>query len=411
MIRHVIRLMWRRRHHNLLIGLEVFVSFLVLLGVMVFATQYASNYRYPLGYDIDRVWRVELQRNAGRESNEQAMETVRQLLLAVRRMPQIEVSAFAFTGPYENAEWGSGFSIKGQEHRFGVNSVTDTFGDVFTMKLVHGRFFDARDDGTAWKPVILNARLAHELFGDADPTGKAIRRDVSPQVSQMTPEQRAEEYREMRVVGVIDDFRQNGEFSTPQSYMLERANLTAATQNPPRLLLLRVRPGTTAQFEETLVRTLQGVAHDWSFDVQPVSKMRTDMLRVYLMPLIALGIIAIFLMIMVGLGLTGVLWQNVTQRTREIGLRRAKGASRRAVHGQIIGELLAVTTGGVLVGALLVVQAPILLLPPELQVPPGVLVASFVISTVVIYLLALACAWYPSRMATRVEPAEALRYE
>ena len=52
------------------------------------------------------------------------------------------------------------------------------------------------------------------------------------------------------------------------------------------------------------------------------------------MPLIAVGLVAGFLMLMVALGLLGVLWQNVTQRTREMGLRRAKGAPGNACAGR-----------------------------------------------------------------------------
>ena len=60
--------------------------------------------------------------------------------------------------------------------------------------------------------------------------------------------------------------------------------------------------------------------------------------------MIAAGIVAVFLLLMVVLGLTGVLWQNVTQRTPEIGLRRAMGAPPGRHPRQILGELLVITT-------------------------------------------------------------------
>jgi putative ABC transport system permease protein len=112
---------------------------------------------------------------------------------------------------------------------------------------------------------------------------------------------------------------------------------------------------------------------------------------------------------MVALGLMGVLWQNVVQRTREIGLRRANGATRANVHRQILAELLLVTTMAVGLGTLLVVQLPILELFESLR--PRVFVAGLLTSLGVIYLLAALCALYPSWMAGRVQPAEALRWE
>ena len=65
-------------------------------------------------------------------------------------------------------------------------------------------------------------------------------------------------------------------------------------------------------------------------------------------------------MLMVALGLLGVLWQNVTQRTREIGLRRAKGAAKVDVQRQILGEIGVMTTLALLAGVLVVVQFPLL---------------------------------------------------
>jgi putative ABC transport system permease protein len=114
-------------------------------------------------------------------------------------------------------------------------------------------------------------------------------------------------------------------------------------------------------------------------------------------------------MLMVAMGLTGVLWQNVTQRTREIGLRRAKGAERVRVQRQILGEIVVMTSMAVVVAAVLAAQVP--LISPFYWVQPHVYVLGFIMAALVIYVLTILCGWYPSHMATRIEPAEALRYE
>ncbi len=105
-----------------------------------------------------------------------------------------------------------------------------------------------------------------------------------------------------------------------------------------------MRPGVTAAFEEHLVNTLQAMAPDWSFGMKPTEDVRTEYLRNnYLTPLAIMGMVAGFLLLMVALGLSGVLWQNVTQRIRELGLRRAKGADRARIKRQIFMEIALMT--------------------------------------------------------------------
>ncbi len=93
----------------------------------------------------------------------------------------------------------------------------------------------------------------------------------------------------------------------------------------PKNLLVKVRPGTPVAFEETLARSLQEVDPGWSVVVKPVSESRASMLSSASRPLVFLGLVGLFLLLMVVLGLTGVVWQNVTRRTREIGLQAREG--------------------------------------------------------------------------------------
>jgi putative ABC transport system permease protein len=418
MTRHILRLMWHRKRHNALIALEVFISFLVLLGVIVLAVYYVNNYRYPLGFDIDRVWRVSLRTDPVKQGDDpvaaraRARAATEQVLIAVRQLPEVEAAAMAFTAPYDNASWGTGYTFKGRQIDYGVNEVSDDFRGVIDLPLIAGRWFRREDNGVRWRPVVLNARMATDVFGSpAAAVGRSIERDPEPHMERMTPEERADILREMRVIGVVQDFRQHGELSAPESYLFRRFSLEDPQQGAPRILLLKLRQGTTAAFEERLVKAMLGAAPDWSFDVTPLENLRASMLRQYLLPLVALGIVSGFLMIMVALGLTGVVWQNVTQRTREIGLRRAKGATRADIQRQLTGELALLTTAAILLGIILVAQAPLLPLPRGFQLPKGVLVASLAMAAASIYVLVLGCAWYPGHIATRIEPAEALRYE
>jgi putative ABC transport system permease protein len=114
-------------------------------------------------------------------------------------------------------------------------------------------------------------------------------------------------------------------------------------------------------------------------------------------------------MIMVALGLIGVLWQSVTRRTMEIGLRRAQGATAANIYLQIMGELFFIATMGLIPGILLIVQFPLLNLIGDLKI--SVYFYSIAISMLLIYLLTFICGLYPGWLATRIRPAEALHYE
>jgi len=415
MTRHLLRLIWNRKRQNFLLTLEIFFSFLTLFGVVLFAMQYASNARKPLGYQIDRIWSLTVDRKEPDEDvavKARHRETYRQLITALRELPQVEGVAAAFTGPYANSNWGGGMRlVGGRTVEHGVNRATDDFFELFSVPVVAGRSFSREDDAATWTPVVLNRRMAEEIFGDQNPVGQIIKEERDPNDPPPDPNDKPEV---KRVIGVIDEFRQNGELSTAGNYSFYRMRLDDADPkaNLPERLFVRLRPGTPAAFEETLVKRAMAVATNWSFEVQPLDAMREDKLHMYSVPLMVIATIAGFLLLMVALGLTGVVWQSVTQRIREFGLRRAKGATIADVRRQVLIEMVIMTSLALIVGVALLGQLPLLPLPNDLRIVAApVFVTSLAVSVATIYLLTLACGWYPSRLATKIEPAEALHYE
>ena len=415
MTRHLLRLIWNRKRQNFLLTVEIFCSFLTLFGVVLVGLHYANNARQPLGFNIDRVWDITVDRKEPDQDiavKARHRETYRQLLIGLGQMPEVESIGGAFTGPYANSNWGSRTRLVGGRNvQYGVNNVTDGYAELLHIPVVAGRWFSREDDGAGWKPVVINRLLAREIFADADPVGQIIKEERNPNDPPPDPTEKPEV---KRVIGVIEDFRQNGELSTPLGYMFFRLRLDGSDPKAalPERLFVRLRPGTPAVFEEALVKRARATAQAWSFEVQPLDMRRADKLREYTIPLAIVGTIAAFLLMMVALGLTGVVWQSVTQRIREFGLRRAKGATIMNVRTQVLVEMVIMTSIALLAGVLLVAQLPFLPLPPEMRiVPAAVFIGSIVTSAAAIYLLTLACGWYPSRLATKIHPAEALHYE
>lgn len=400
MIRHLCKLVWNRKRTNALIILEIFFSFLVVFLVATLGIFARDNYRRPLGFSYQNVWRITV--DMGRGSDDERTGIAEQskiyerLLSEVKHLGAVESAAGALVSPYEQGGMAGNWTINGKPVSMEMDIADASFADVMKLQLVAGRWFQPADEALTWDPIVINQDLAREVYGKQSPVGQQFGR---PEPNE----------KPLRVVGVISDFRKSGELSPRSNFQFRFMKFHPPSAPPGRHILIRVRPGTPAAFEEELTRLLQGIAPEWSFRVKPLVQDREATFRLLLTPLIAGGLVAFFLLLMVGLGLIGVLWQNLIQRTRELGLRRAAGASRSAVHQQVFFEQVILTTLGVLLAAVLVAQLPILDLIAFIR--PGVYLGGFVVSMAAIYLLATVCALYPSAMASRVQPAEALRYE
>jgi putative ABC transport system permease protein len=414
MTRHLVRLIWNRKRQNLLLTIEILCAFLVVFVVAVFGLTFAVNARAPLGFETERVWTIDVGRPrtlAGQDDPKAAAaaearerEVFSRLLAAFRELPPVEIAAAAFTGPYINAGWGSGLTLAdGRKVDYLFNRVTDDFMPLLSMPIVAGRGFSREDDATTAQPVLINVRLARTIFGDANPIGRII-----PERTERKPDP---QHKPRRVVGVIEDFRQNGPYSMPEAVLFDRIRLDGDAEGVPERLLIRVRPGTTAAFEAVLVRRLQRESSDWSFGVSTMEHLRERKVSDYIMPLTVLSVLAGFLLLMVTLGLTGVVWQSVIVRLREFGLRRASGASGASVRRQVFAEMAVMTSFAVIAGIVIVGQLPFLPLPQGVVLPAPVFIGAIALTAAAIYCLTLVCGWYPSRLAARIPPADALRYE
>ncbi|HEY0987671.1 MAG TPA: FtsX-like permease family protein [Kofleriaceae bacterium] len=401
MIRHLVLLVWNRKRSNALVVLEILLCFLVVFGVLVLGVAMASKLRRPLGYSTTDVWNVEFERELDDGGDPKALEVTDRLIQVVRGLGPVEAVAANLITPYSTSAALDLASLNGREILFDFSSATDDIAAVLRLTLVAGRWFGKQDDHARETPTLITSDFARELFGDADPIGRAIPTDPPPPGAQPSPAR--------RIVGVLSSYRAGGELRDGSLFALYRVDLTNPDGRAPRNLVVRVHPGTPRAFEEQLVKTLQATAPDYRFAVEPLFEMKAKYRDRHVLPLGVATVVAGFLIVMVALGLTGVLWQNVTKRTKEIGLRRATGATARQISLQILGETWILTTLALLVGSVLVLQLPVLHLLPF--VTGRVFAVSFALSLATLYGLVTLCALYPSWLAMRITPTEALRHE
>ena len=410
MIAHYLKMVWNRRRANGLILAEILVSFLVLCAVFGVVAYYATNWRRPLGFDYRNVWAVEVgmpQRPLeDREANARDLAVSARVLSTLTQTPQIEAAAPMPNTPYSGSMSRRGITLAdGSMIQYVSSETTPAAFDVLRPELVAGRWLEPGDEALEFTPCVITQGLARRLFGRENPIGRTI---DSYKDGQLQTAEKSWHVR--RVVGVIRSYRKAGEFSempyaafTPQTFTNPERGWA------PWSYVIRVSPGTPAAFEEKLLESLHGEAPDWTFRLSSVELARQRYIRGRLMPLAFGATLAGFLIVMVGMGLMGVLWQNVTRRTQELGLRRALGATAGAVRNQIIGEIVVLTSLALLVGTVLFLQLPLLGVLSFVGV--GVFVSAIVASSLVIVPFVILCGLYPGWLATQVEPSQALQYE
>jgi len=390
--------------------IEIAAAFLVTFVVCALSLHAWGNYRRPLGFSYENIWRVTLSDEALTWMPNKPLplaKPVEDILAAIRGVPgvlgahSIEFTPFeggASVGPLGR----DGASIPTWENRLSAAAVAD-----LGVRIVAGRNFGPEDEGQDYIAALVNRDFVAMAYGGASPLGRRINFATPQMLARMTPEQ-ARQIREIRAVGVIDDFRQNGEFMEKTPYAILLAD-PHDNDNLSLDLLVKVAPGTERRFEERIVAAVRGAAVGFNATVTPWQELRASNHLEALLRLRIGAILAVFLLAMVALGLIGIVWLDVVRRTREMGLRRAAGASAGAVCGQILLEVLVIGSAAIVIGCVLAVQIPLLSIVP--QIDWAAALPALGLSALLILLLAAGAALYPALLASGREPADALRYE
>ncbi|MFC0351421.1 ABC transporter permease [Undibacterium danionis] len=399
MFNHLWKILWKRKLKNAMISAEILLIFVVIFGVVVGFTYNYRLYNRPLGFDIDHRWRVSLEANSKILDTPQP-QLVDQFRRAIAALPEVTSVSFIEIEPYSNSGFGGDFRRIDQDQKIETYSLSadDMAAKTLAISQIAGRWFSAQDEASGEIPIVINRKLAQNLFKQEDPLGKMIANTDLADKENAT----------YRVVGVIENYRYFGEFMSQENIAIFRHS--AFKSAPLSNIVIQLQPGTPRNFEIKLYQQLRLVRNDIEYTITPLIEERDQMLRQKAMFFVPPVLIAVFLLIMVCFGLFGVLWQNVNSRIPELGLRRAIGASSAQIYGQIVTEQLLLSSFAMAVGMLFLIQLPF----------TGIFAKfmdwnSFFLSTglamAIIYLVSIVCALYPAWMASRMNPTDALHYE
>lgn len=416
MFRHVLRLIWNRRRTNRLVIIEIAAAFVVTFVLTAIAVDLWANYRRPLGFEYEDIWAVGMEDstaaiNFGFSPQVSYSDTLDAVLPALRALPRTVAVESLMATPFVNFYWRSQYAAEGDRViSAGVNRMTPAALGAIGIEVVAGRPFGVEDEGQSYRAALVNREFVETAFGSGeDPIGRRIDYvDPDLPLDVLPEEVRAEYTREIRIVGIFDDFRQWGEFTDSGPYVINREEPRDRTGSRFSLLL-KVAPGTDLSFEESIVETVESVAPGWTAAVTPWAELRETRHSSTLLPIKIEWTIAAFFIALVVMGLIGVLWQDVVRRTQEIGLRRALGAKASDVRRQIQVEMLLVGAAGILIGSVIAIQFPLLELIARIDWATAI--PGIALTAMLILALVLIGALYPSWLASRRDPADALRYE
>jgi len=305
----------------------------------------------------------------------------------------------------------SGTLIYGTETvQVGVSASTPDFLPVRSYEVEYGRFITAIDELTRARVVVLGAQTATDLFHGLNPLGRTIKLNGVG----------------FQVVGVLKAKGGAGGFGSADTLAvipLETAYtdlLGAAATNDGRLRVSDIFVSASSadvvdnvmvQMERLLRREHKlKLTDDLDFSIVSQASMLT-MLNTIMGTLTSfLAFIAAISLVVGGIGVMNIMLVSVTERTREIGLRKAVGAKRHNIMTQFLIETLTLTLiGGVLGLGLGELIALIVRLANIIQAQ--VTLQSIVIAFVVTGLVGLGAGLYPALRASRLNPIDALRYE
>jgi putative ABC transport system permease protein len=277
-----------------------------------------------------------------------------------------------------------------------TGAVDDHFLAAYGMQLQEGRFFDAGDKPDGLRVAVVDRRFADTYGATGSLIGREFRLDPKDETGPT-----------VRIVGVIPALTLDAPGDAPRPSLL-----MPLRQAPFRIASIGVRTrGDALAFAPRLAQVMREVDADtplyWVRDYAAVRRQMSYGERVMAQSFGAFGVIALLL---AAAGLYGVMAFAVSQRTREIGVRRALGAARWSVLRSVFALNLAQLGIGLGLGLAAGVGLSYQLSRSLHTIPPGgALVA--IATAVVLALAALLAALVPAARALRVNPIEALRHE
>jgi putative ABC transport system permease protein len=314
---------------------------------------------------------------------------------AIRHLPHVVEVA----GTYDMS---TSIVVNGQEKPVALVGVTEGFQKIRNLFIIEGRFFDDLDQATGAKGCLITQELARQL-----PPGPMIGRQL--RVGEQT-------------FTVIAVFRERvatfGQSEISSQSVLIPFGLIKYYAGRDYIRTLYAQSDTGDSVPETTlaVQSLLKSRHASGavYLVQNLASILEAARKISMALTVVLLLVGTIALIISGVGIMNIMLVTVTERTHEIGLRKAVGAKREEILYQFLIEALIISGMGAIIGIAIAVGVKIIvepLIPPEVGLRIPISIYSVVISFVVSCATGVLFGYLPASRASKLQPTESLRYE
>jgi putative ABC transport system permease protein len=389
----------RRLRYALVVG-EVSLSMALLVGTGLLFRTMLNLQNQPLGFRSEGVFAtwIGLPR-IHYQNDSDVINFFTRVQQNLRSLPGYQAVAFGYPLPLQGNHFWTTFTIAGQNTAPGdyesasLRFVDSSFLPLMNIPLLEGRNFRDADDANVDPVVIISESFARKYWPHEDPIGKSIsilRETVVPR----------------RIIGVVSDVRAVIEDDPPPMMYVSYKQLSFPSMQI--LLLPRDRSASVLADVRNAVHSV-----DPGQPVQYVDTMDSivsDSLAPWRFALSVLGGLAALAVILTSVGLFAVISFLVRERTRELGIRMAVGASRSKIMNLVLGQSLKMNILGIAIGSLMSFLIAHILTSSMYGIRPNDPLTFIVVAALVAAISVLA-AFVPARRAAHIEPLAALREE
>ncbi len=400
---------WRRFNPRaLLIVGEVALALVLLVGAGLLINSLVRLLRVNPGFTPEKTLAVSLELSSKYRTKEQIAGFYQQAMQRIGALPGVETVATINLLPFGEMLLRGDFLIAGEtepperDRPWAVKpAVSADYFRALSIPLLKGRAFTERDTAESPGVVVISESAARRFFAGRDPLGRRISFDRD----------RNERPIWLEVVGVAGDVKQQqlGDETQPTIYM---PYTQVARPFMLGFLNFVVRSSVEpASLSAAVQREIQAIDPDLPiYKANTLAELMSASLQEQRFNALLLGVFALLALALAAVGLYGVMSYAVAQRTREIGIRVALGASRNDVLRLVIGQGMKQVCGGVAIGLMAAFALTRLLKTFLFGVRPTDPL-TFTLIALLLMLVALLACWIPARRATKVDPMIALKYE